>query len=365
MRPKLFALVMGISLLALLMIPSGQQRSTAQEACPAGFGCAQVTLLPNTLLGDFFVGEALVAAAQNSAVLQVPPAQNQTVTIRNITDTAVGFGQLFIYEETSLTVNVRDGQLRQFTARPRKTFIRGTLSFTCTIANVREGENAACLVIVDGVPLGEVALNQKAEFILDPGSRALQTQLVGVNANLWSPPLWESAVTITAGRITNARSQFTKLAKVTLTLNQPNVVGDFYVDGELIAAQAPSAERYITPSQPHTVEVRSLTDPAGAGVYFWRDAATTITLGAGQERTVQVRLQKELLPTPVPASSVPPVAGAAPACLVDFDFAVCAQYQPEPRNCDEVKARGIPERAAACCFPARDRDKDGTACYGG
>lgn len=62
--------------------------------------------------------------------------------------------------------------------------------------------------------------------------------------------------------------------------------------------------------------------------------------------------------------SVSPVAGAAPSCLADFDFSVCAQYQPAPRDCAEVVSRGIPARVAACCFPARDGDKDGLACYG-
>lgn len=68
-------------------------------------------------------------------------------------------------------------------------------------------------------------------------------------------------------------------------------------------------------------------------------------------------------PTSVPAA-VPPPHGVAVSCLTGFDFAVCTQYVPVPRNCAEVVDRGIPERVAACCWPARDGDKDGVACYG-
>ncbi|MEO1441496.1 MAG: hypothetical protein AAFV33_13950, partial [Chloroflexota bacterium] len=63
-------------------------------------------------------------------------------------------------------------------------------------------------------------------------------------------------------------------------------------------------------------------------------------------------------------SSASAVSGAAPACMDGFDWNICLQYEEAPGSCDEVVARGIPERAAACCFPARDRDKDGLACYG-
>ncbi len=67
-------------------------------------------------------------------------------------------------------------------------------------------------------------------------------------------------------------------------------------------------------------------------------------------------------------SSVAPVpqsvrADAAAVCST-FDYSVCSKYQ-RPANCNEVVAQGIPSRDAACCFPARDGDKDGDACYGG
>lgn len=84
--------------------------------------------------------------------------------------------------------------------------------------------------------------------------------------------------------------------------------------------------------------------------------------------------EQVVVPVVIPSSNVnnsssapqpvSPVTGAAPPCMNNFDFSVCESYQPAPTSCDEVVARGIPERVAACCFPARDRDKDGLACYG-
>lgn len=90
-------------------------------------------------------------------------------------------------------------------------------------------------------------------------------------------------------------------------------------------------------------------------------AAPTSTTLPGQPTATPVPTLPAL-PTRTP---YPAVAGAALSCQNgNFDFSVCPSYAPAPRNCDEVKARGIPERVAACCFPGRDADKDGYACYG-
>lgn len=87
------------------------------------------------------------------------------------------------------------------------------------------------------------------------------------------------------------------------------------------------------------------------------------------------------LPTPSPRPTIVspprPTATRAPAAVPTrqwtnqssasacrtFDYSVCFSYLPAPRNCAEVRDRGIPSRVAACCFPARDGDKDGEACY--
>src|SRR5262245_16384783 len=66
--------------LGLLLFARGNS-TAAQEppACPAEVGCAEITLSPNTLLGDFFLNEQLLAAGQNHIVLQVPPAQQNQI----------------------------------------------------------------------------------------------------------------------------------------------------------------------------------------------------------------------------------------------------------------------------------------------
>lgn len=283
-------------LILLLIAPSPATHAQEVAPCPLGFGCVEVTLSPDSLIGDFFVGETLFAAAQHSALLQLPPAQAQQITIRNIQDSAPGFGQLFVYAETRLSVSVREAQFRQFSARPRQTFIRGILNFTCAVSHAREGESVACLVLVDGAVLGEVPLNASADFILDPGERALQAQLIGSHVGLWSSTVYDQTVYITVGRTSRARPQFTKLGHLLISLNQPNVVGDFYLNGELIAAQAPSVDRWVAPHQRYTIEVKNLTDPAAAGIYRWRDTSTSTYVSPGQEAVVQVRLRKENLP---------------------------------------------------------------------
>jgi len=60
--------------------------------------------------------------------------------------------------------------------------------------------------------------------------------------------------------------------------------------------------------------------------------------------------------------NISPVVGASPNCA-GFDWGSCTNYA-QPANCDDAVAKGIPDRAAACCFPKLDRDDDGVACYG-
>jgi uncharacterized membrane protein YgcG len=55
---------------------------------------------------------------------------------------------------------------------------------------------------------------------------------------------------------------------------------------------------------------------------------------------------------------------AAAVCAVGaFDYSVCNQYTT-PRTCPTAVAMGIPSRTIACCFPDRDSDDDGDACWG-
>ena len=64
------------------------------------------------------------------------------------------------------------------------------------------------------------------------------------------------------------------------------------------------------------------------------------------------------------SSSVNQAVSANPgAVCVGFDMAVCSQYNT-PRTCATAVADGIPSQTIACCFPARDSDHDGNACYG-
>lgn len=106
-------------------------------------------------------------------------------------------------------------------------------------------------------------------------------------------------------------------------------------------------------------------DAAGQTWYSLDRSGSTVWAAGwltSEERPV---IQATSAPAAQPSGpdGVPPVPGAAASCIGNFDFSVCSQYQPAPSNCQEVRDRQIPERVAGCCFPARDRDKDGYACY--
>jgi len=54
--------VAALLLLSLVAV----QVSVAQTPCPADKGCAQMSLIPGTAVGDFYLGDQLLAAGQNN-----------------------------------------------------------------------------------------------------------------------------------------------------------------------------------------------------------------------------------------------------------------------------------------------------------
>ena len=394
------------------------------------------------MVGEAFLGDVPLGGFQGRIILQIDPGP-QTITVRNISDAVEGFNELFIYQETTVNVNVSAGQTRAYNVRPRQEFIRGTLAHTCNPRNLNEGESVICQVFIDGAHRGDFPPGEAVDFIVDPGERLVAVQLVGPNADLWQPNFAEQTTTITAGRTRTLRSDFDKRARLILALNQEGVVADFYVDEQLIAAGAPTAEVWVAPNESHDIAARNLIDPVANGDYRWLDASSTANLRPGQERTITLRLQQEFLrgtlslvcdlrgmnegevvacgvfvdgahrgdvipgersdfsvdtgehiltlqltgehayrwmtltaeetitinpgrttieQTSFARRDLGGRPGASLSCA-DFDNAVCSNY-PTPRNCDAAVAAGIPSHDVACCFPARDRDGDGQACYG-
>lgn len=339
----------------------------AQDApvCPTEVACPEIVLSPDNLIGDFFIGDQQVAGGTNRATLQIPAGQAVTVTIRNIQSPGeAGFNELFVYQEATVNVNLRGGQTRQYTASPRREFIRGTLDVTCSPRNVREGEDVACNVIVDGAGRGVVPAGQSGQFIVDGGSRALRVELVGGSAGVYAQNANEQTVSVTAGRTRSVRVNFDRAPILTVTLNQAGVVGDIFLNDQLIAGQVNTTTLQVVAGQPYSIRVTNIVDPSAVGAYVYQDVTSSVTLRVNQERTVTMQLRRQAIPQPTTPPAARPVPGSAASCNDgSFDFAVCQNYQT-PANCDQAVAMGIPERDVACCFPARDRDNDGVACYG-
>ncbi len=288
--PKALVFASVAPFLLLAGIAAAQVEDPPPEACPADKGCVEVSLSGETLSGDFYLGESLLAAGQHSALLQIEPRTSQRIDVRNIQDSAEGFGSLFVWADASTTAWVAEGQTRRATVYPRKTYVRGTLNFTCDVRGAVETDDVACLVTVDEVPQPEPVLpGQRASYVLDPGAHTLGVALVGEQAPLWSPASAEHTATVWAGGTVSLRSRFDKMGHLTVTLDQPDLLGDFYLDDELVASQVASYEGWAAPYRTHRIAVRNIVDPAAGDIYRWRDAAASVYLSPGQMRDVTVR----------------------------------------------------------------------------
>ncbi len=321
-------LIIFVMLILAALVVSASPQVSAQEECPAGAGCPRLILTIPTLTADFFLGDTPLGNG-NAVLVRVPPGQQQ-ISIRNIRDSSPGFGELFIYPDTVVAVSVRDGQIRDYRVTPKKQFIRGILTFTCKIDNVREGEGVGCSVSIDSAHRGELPANGSADYVVDGGTHGLQVQLVGSHAQLWTPGTWEQQIRITPGRTLKAQSKFNKQGHLVITLDQPGVVGDLYLNGELIAAQAANAERWVAPNTALTVEAKNIIDPAAGGAYRWLDASKATRLRPGQELTVQLRLRKQVLATPAP-----PQGAQAAVCDCSRNILNCSNFkrQSEAQAC--------------------------------
>jgi hypothetical protein len=300
-KPFRKVVLAGLLLLPLLITASiMQQEGEGENWCvsPDGspVGCAEIALSSETMTADFYLGEVLLAQQQNPGRLILTPNQSHTIDVRNIQSTEEQFGVLYVYADTSTNVYPLEGQISKITVYPQKSYIRGTLNLTCDIRNVAEGDSVACQVVIDEVPQEEALLpGTKADYILDPGDHTVAVNLVGEMAMLWDPASHSEVVSITAGRTSYMRPRFDKRAHLILVLDQPDVLADFYINGELVAAQVPTFEQWVAPYKSYKVEAKNITDPLAGEVYRWRDATSTQYLSPGQERTVTFKLQKEFL----------------------------------------------------------------------
>jgi hypothetical protein len=213
------------------------------------------------------------------------------------------------------------------------------------------------------IPLG--AFQNRAFFVVDPGPQTLVIRNIqdvaapGFN-QLFVYQEVSVRVNVRVGQTRTynlrPRQQFIR-GTLSLTCNVrelvagENIVCQAFSDGAYLGDIVPGqrADFVIDPGQ-HTVTVQLVGDVA----FRWLPPdAQTVNISAGRTARITARINKK---------DYGGRRGASVNCA-DFETAICDNYST-PRSCDEAVAMGIPARDAACCFPARDADKDGVACYG-
>jgi hypothetical protein len=283
----LFTLVV-LSLLTLSFGPA--------PACEPEVACFDVSLSPVTLTGDIYVDGNLITTGVNNARLSLTPDVPHVIEFRAIQlPGEAGVGDLFIYPDQSRTQSGVAGQASPIAFRPLKQYLKGFLEITCTPRGRQATDNVACRPTIDGVPQADIAPNTKATYPLTPGAHALHTELVGDQANNWSPTQRDDTVIINAGRnypqTTRLSALFTLKGLLKIVLLPKGLTADLYLNGALLASQASTFDVRVTAGT-HTIEARSVTDPTANGQYVYADALKTATVSAASTRFVYLSPQK-------------------------------------------------------------------------
>ena len=298
MRTTLFrlAVIAAVCLTAVLIsAASSAQAQTQPQPCPPEVGCLDLTLLPNTLVGDVLIDGAPVAGQVNTVRLNVAPNVPHTIEVTNFNDATPGFNDLFNYNPASQkNVLVGAGKVKALTVRPAINYLKGFVKFTCDIKGVEAGQSVACQPSVDGNPLPPVNPRESAQFAIANGDHNFHVDLVGPNADLWAPPTADKPIKITGNRTTPLTLSFNRKGQLVINVGPQGTVADLFVDDQLIAGQAPTESIFVAPGS-HKVEGRSFNDPAANGVYHWLDVKSTGIVGPNQTRTITLNPKKEFL----------------------------------------------------------------------
>jgi hypothetical protein len=287
-------------IVTLVVLSFSSTTALSAEPCDASTACFDVSLSPATLTGDVYVDGNLIVGAVNTTRLTLTPATSYLIEFRNIQDPATpGFGDLFVYPNQSKAgQSTTAGRTRTVTFRPTKQYIKGVLEITCDPRGRKATDNVVCRPTIDGVVQADITPGAKATYNLPAGEHAVHTDLVGDQANNWSPTTRDDTVTVNAGRssvqTTKLRTSFTLKGLIKISISTKGLVADLYLDGTLLASQAPSLDIYVT-SGTHTVEAKAVTDPAANGQYVYADYASKVTVSAAGTRPVSLRPQKTWL----------------------------------------------------------------------
>ena len=296
MRTILFRLAVIAAVCLTVVLISATPSSQAQtQPCPPEVGCIDLTLLPNTLVGDVLVDGAPVAGQVNTVRLNVAPNVPHQIDVSNFNDATPGFNDLFNYNPASQkNVTVGAGKTKAVTLKPAINYLKGFVKFTCDIKGVEAGQTVACQPNVDGNPLPPVNPRESAQFAIANGDHNFHVDLVGPNADLWAPPNADKPIKITGNRTTPLTMSFNRKGQLVINVGPQGTVADLFVDDQPIAGQAPTGSIFVAPGS-HKVEGRNFTDPAANGVYRWADVASTGTVGPNQTRSITLNPKKEFL----------------------------------------------------------------------
>jgi len=315
--------------LALLMsLPWIMGATPAQQAgtpCDPSTACFDVTIFPSTAVADFYIDGSLVVKGANSARVTGAPGTLHTIEARNMQDPgAQGYGSLFIYPDLSSNAQTAAGFIWRVFLYPRRTYIRGTLNYTCQPYGFQNGQSVACRPNIDGAREPDVPAGATVQYVLDPGQHAVHTDLVGDQAQNWSTTARDDAPTVYVGSYSYMTALFQLKGQFLINVYPAGLVGDIYLDGSLLASQSASAQVFTTPGVAHTVEVRNVVDPAANGRYRYDDASVQAYTYAASTSYVYLSPVKEWLEGSLSVLCVPSgvAAGDDVWCQVTSDGAM-------------------------------------------
>jgi hypothetical protein len=269
------------------------------ETCDPTLACFEVGLSPATLLGDIYVNGNLIVAGVNISQLSLSPNPPYLIEVRNIQDTTPGFGDLFIYPDQSRTnPSALTGRIYPITFRPIKQYLKGVLEITCDPRGRKVTDMVVCRPTIDGVSQADIAAGAKATYLLASGPHTVHTELIGDQANNWSPTLRDDTILINAGRssaqTTYLRATFTLKGLLKILVLPKGLIADLYLNGSLLASQVSGLDIYVAPGA-YTVEAQAVTDPSANGLYMYANASRSGVISAAGVRYAYVSPQKTWL----------------------------------------------------------------------
>lgn len=276
----------------VVSITAGQTRKVAPRFDKAGH--LIVTLDQEGVVGDFYLDEVLVASQVPGFDQWVQPNKSHKIEVKNLFDPAAN--GIYTWKDATTTAYLSPGKEKAVEVRLQQQYLKGFLDVTCDVRAYNPGESVGCRVFINDIQQeGDLAPGATANYVLDPGSYTVRVDLFGDLATLWAPLSQNKVVTVSAGRTAIYKPRFDKAGHLFVNLGDAvTAVGDFYINGELVASQVYSIDRWVTPNSLQKIEVKNIIDPVLAQEgKAWRDAVSSTSVGSSQERTVEIRLQSE------------------------------------------------------------------------